>query len=229
MYSVVENFVGLVSGFLYTYWLVFALILCGLYLSFRTGFIQLRFLKDAIFVLREKSQKEHISPFGALMVSTASRVGIGNIVGVAVAISGGGVGALFWMWITAILGGTSKVLTPSGEYKDLTIPAGTATNDRLVLKNCGITSGNKSGNLFCDIYVDTLTSLNKEQKELVEKFVNEPELYGVQREGVVIRLRNQFIGNDFSHYVCKWVRKDHVQTDDHWTKNWKKAKLMNYD
>lgn len=107
MYSVVENFVGLVSGFLYTYWLVFALILCGLYLSFRTGFIQLRFLKDAIFVLREKSQKEHISPFGALMVSTASRVGIGNIVGVAVAISGGGAGALFWMWITAILGGAS--------------------------------------------------------------------------------------------------------------------------
>ena len=107
MYSVVENFVGLVSGFLYTYWLVFALILCGLYLSFRTGFIQLRFLKDAIFVLREKSQKEHISPFGALMVSTASRVGIGNIVGVAVAIAGGGVGALFWMWITAILGGAS--------------------------------------------------------------------------------------------------------------------------
>ena len=107
MYSAVENFVGLVSGFLYTYWLVFALILCGLYLGFRTGFIQLRFLKDAIFVLREKSQKEHISPFGALMVSTASRVGIGNIVGVAVAIAGGGVGALFWMWITAILGGAS--------------------------------------------------------------------------------------------------------------------------
>ena len=107
MYSAVENFVGLVSGFLYTYWLVFALILCGLYLSFRTGFIQLRFLKDAIFVLREKSKKEHISPFGALMVSTASRVGIGNIVGVAVAISGGGVGALFWMWIIAILGGAS--------------------------------------------------------------------------------------------------------------------------
>ena len=107
MYNAVENFVGLVSGFLYTYWLVFALILCGLYLSFRTGFIQLRFLKDAIFVLREKSQKEHISPFGALMVSTASRVGIGNIVGVAVAIAGGGVGALFWMWITAILGGAS--------------------------------------------------------------------------------------------------------------------------
>ena len=63
-------------------------------------------------------------------------------------------------------------------------------------------------------------------KELVEKFVNEPELYGPQREGVVIRLRNQFPGGDFSKYVCKWVRKDHVQTDEHWTKNWKKTKLI---
>lgn len=99
--------VGDVSGFLYTYWLVFALILCGLYLTIRTRFIQLRFLKDAFMVLKERSHEKHISPFGALMISTASRVGIGNIVGVAVAIVGGGVGALFWMWITAIVGGAS--------------------------------------------------------------------------------------------------------------------------
>ncbi|MGX3011450.1 alanine/glycine:cation symporter family protein [Helicobacter sp. 23-1044] len=95
------------NGFLYTYWLVFALILCGLFLTIRTKFIQLRFLRDCIFVLKEKSEKEHISPFGALMISTASRVGIGNIVGVSVAIAGGGSGALFWMWITAIVGGAS--------------------------------------------------------------------------------------------------------------------------
>ena len=63
-------------------------------------------------------------------------------------------------------------------------------------------------------------------KELVEKFVNEPEIYGPQREGVVIRLRDQFAGNDFSHYVCKWVRPNHVQTDEHWTRNWKKAELI---
>lgn len=99
--------VGDVSGFLYTYWLVFALILCGLYLTIRTRFIQLRFLKDAFMVLKERSHEKHISPFGALMISTASRVGIGNIVGVAVAIVVGGVGALFWMWITAIVGGAS--------------------------------------------------------------------------------------------------------------------------
>lgn len=63
-------------------------------------------------------------------------------------------------------------------------------------------------------------------KELVEKFVNEPELYGPQREDVVIRLRDQFSGNDFSKYVCKWVRQNHVQTSEHWTRNWKKAELI---
>lgn len=101
------DFISAVSGFLYTYWLVFALILCGLYLTFRTNFIQIRFLKEVFLILKERGNKEHITPFGALMVSTASRVGIGNIVGVSVAIVGGGVGALFWMWVTAIVGGAS--------------------------------------------------------------------------------------------------------------------------
>ena len=105
-----SKFVDTASGFLYTYFLVFLLLACGIYFTFRTRFIQLRFLKESIKVLSEKSQKEHISPFGALMISTASRVGIGNIVGVAVAISGGGVGALFWMWITALLGGASAFI-----------------------------------------------------------------------------------------------------------------------
>lgn len=91
--QIFENIIGGANTFLYTYWLVFALILCGLYLSIRTRFIQFRFLKDAFLVLKEKSHEKHISPFGALMISTASRVGIGNIVGVSVAITSGGVGA----------------------------------------------------------------------------------------------------------------------------------------
>ena len=105
--DIFHSIVDSTSGFLYTYWLVFALILCGLYLTIRTRFIQLRFLKDAFMVLKEKSHEKHISPFGALMISTASRVGIGNIVGVSVAIVSGGVGALFWMWLTALVGGAS--------------------------------------------------------------------------------------------------------------------------
>ena len=64
-----------------------------------------------------------------------------------------------------------------------------------------------------------------ELKSLVEKYVNEPSLFGPDREGVVIRITNSFPINDFSKYVCKWVRPNHVTTDEHWTRNWIKAKL----
>ena len=66
----------------------------------------------------------------------------------------------------------------------------------------------------------------KQLEELVNKFVNMPSVYGDTREGVVIRLTSSFPLDDFKHYVCKYVRKDHVQTDEHWTKNWKKAELI---
>ena len=66
-----------------------------------------------------------------------------------------------------------------------------------------------------------------ELKTLVEKYANYPSIYGDTREGVVIRRTDSFKIEDFSKYVCKWVRKDHVQTDEHWTKNWKKAELIN--
>lgn len=108
--DILTDLINVSSTFLYTYFLVFVLLFCGFYFTIRTHFIQLRFLPSALSVLLEKSHKEHISPFGALMISTASRVGIGNIVGVAVAISSGGAGALFWMWITAILGGSSAFI-----------------------------------------------------------------------------------------------------------------------
>ena len=68
----------------------------------------------------------------------------------------------------------------------------------------------------------------KQLEELVNKFTSIPSIYGDTREGVVIRLTSSFPLDDFKHYVCKWVRPNHVQTDEHWTKNWKKAKL-NYE
>ena len=67
----------------------------------------------------------------------------------------------------------------------------------------------------------------KQLEELVNKFVNMPSIYGDQREGVVVRLTSSFPLDDFKYYVCKWVRPNHVQTDEHWTKKWKKAKLIN--
>ena len=62
-------------------------------------------------------------------------------------------------------------------------------------------------------------------KTLVDFYTKEPSIYGDTREGVVVRLTKSFPIEDFSKYVCKWVRKDHVQTDEHWTRNWKKAEL----
>lgn len=83
------------------------LLLGGAYFTWKTKFIQFR-LKDIFCAIGERpSQKGNISSFGALMVSTASRVGSGNIIGVSTAICLGGAGAVFWMWICAIIGGGS--------------------------------------------------------------------------------------------------------------------------
>lgn len=65
-----------------------------------------------------------------------------------------------------------------------------------------------------------------ELKTLVDYFVIQPEVYGPTREGVVARIVDEFPIDEFSHYVCKWVRPNHVTTDEHWTKNWKKARLI---
>ena len=63
-------------------------------------------------------------------------------------------------------------------------------------------------------------------RELIIQTMNMPSAYGNTKEGVVIRLANEFDGEDFPNYVCKYVRANHVQTDEHWTKNWKKAELI---
>ena len=63
-------------------------------------------------------------------------------------------------------------------------------------------------------------------KTLVDFYTKEPSIYGDTREGVVIRITDSFPLDDFKHYVCKWVRKDHVNTSIHWTKTWKVAKLI---
>ena len=84
------------------------LILGGLYFTVRTGFVQIRMFLESIRVVMEKpKQPGAVSSFGALMISTASRVGTGNIIGVSTAICFGGPGAVFWMWLCALIGGAS--------------------------------------------------------------------------------------------------------------------------
>lgn len=92
------------------YYPILLILLCvaGVYFSFRTRFIQIRLFPEAWRVIMEKPEEDGaVSSFQALMVSTASRVGTGNIIGVSTAICLGGPGAAFWMWLLAILGGAS--------------------------------------------------------------------------------------------------------------------------
>ena len=104
---------GEIDGFMYTYILVFLLVVVGIWFTVRTKCVQIRYLKDMFTQLTEKKHvpgERSISSFQALMVSTASRVGTGNIAGIATAIATGGPGAVFWMWIMSIVGAASAFI-----------------------------------------------------------------------------------------------------------------------
>ena len=103
-----NEIIGCINSVLYFPILVILLIAVGIYFTIRTGFIQVSLLKEAFKVIKEKpDDKSDVSSFQALMISTASRVGTGNIVGVSSAICLGGYGAVFWMWLVAIIGSAS--------------------------------------------------------------------------------------------------------------------------
>ena len=103
------NFLNTVDDVLYYPILILILLGAGIYFSIRTKFVQIRLCIDSIRVATERPKdKETISSFQALMVSTASRVGTGNIIGVSTAICLGGPGAVVWMWLLAILGGATS-------------------------------------------------------------------------------------------------------------------------
>ena len=111
MYGWFSGAIETISNFMYSYLLIILLLAVGLYFTFRTRFVQLGMLGESIRVVSEKtSNSNSVSAFQALMVSTASRVGTGNIVGVANAIAIGGYGAVFWMWVIAIVGGASAFI-----------------------------------------------------------------------------------------------------------------------
>ena len=110
MNSVAGFFSGIYDFLLsMTNWpLAFLLVIGGLFFTFRMLFVQIRLFPEAWRVVMEKPKTPgRVSSFGALMVSTASRVGTGNIIGVSVAICSGGPGAVFWMWLTAMIGGAA--------------------------------------------------------------------------------------------------------------------------
>ena len=91
--------------------LVLLLIPTGIYFTFRTNFVSVRLFPDMVRSLTEKKGNNNsLSPLQTLFVSTATRVGMGNLVGVVAAVSAGGAGAVFWMWLSAILGSATAFI-----------------------------------------------------------------------------------------------------------------------
>ena len=91
--------------------LIILLIPTGIYFTIRTRFLPIRLFPDMVGALVEKKkEKNSLSSFQTLIVSTATRVGMGNLVGVVAAISAGGAGAVFWMWVTALIGSSTAFI-----------------------------------------------------------------------------------------------------------------------
>lgn len=116
MLNVLDKIVSTSNDLLWSYILIILLITVGIYFSFKSKFVQIRLFKEMFKLLTDgasnslssKKDKKGVSSFQAFCMSTASRVGTGNLAGVAIAISLGGPGAVFWMWIIALIGAGSS-------------------------------------------------------------------------------------------------------------------------
>ena len=92
--------------------MVLILIPAGIYFTFRTKFVAIRLFPEMIRISTEKEagNNKGLSGMQALIVSTATRVGTGNMIGVVAAVSAGGAGAVFWMWVTALIGSSTAFI-----------------------------------------------------------------------------------------------------------------------
>lgn len=104
-----EGFIDTLNGVIWSNWLVFLCLGAGAYFTLATLFLQIRCIPDMLRQLKSGEKSEQgISSFQSLMISLAGRVGVGNIAGVATAIAFGGPGAVFWMWLVALLGSATS-------------------------------------------------------------------------------------------------------------------------
>lgn len=115
MVGLLEKWVTAANDILWTHILIALLIMVGLYFTVKTKFVQVRYLKEMVRLLGDGvgdslQGEKGVSAFGAFALSTASRVGTGNLAGVSLAISIGGPGAVFWMWLIALIGSASAFI-----------------------------------------------------------------------------------------------------------------------
>lgn len=108
MMDLLGSFVSGVNDILWSYVLIIMLVGLGIFFTLSTKFVQIRLLGEMFRLLTagvgSKTGKHKVSSFQAFCISTASRVGVGNIAGIAIAVVSGGPGAVFWMWLIAIIG-----------------------------------------------------------------------------------------------------------------------------
>ena len=107
-----NNFILNFNDFLWSYILIGMLLVLGVYFTWKTKFVQFVYIKEMFRLLgdgaTQKNTKGGISSFQAFCISTASRVGTGNLAGIALALTVGGPGAIFWMWLIALIGAASS-------------------------------------------------------------------------------------------------------------------------
>ncbi|MFP3992470.1 alanine/glycine:cation symporter family protein, partial [Streptomyces sp. E11-3] len=101
--STLDSWIVDINDHFWTYLLIPLVAFAGLYFTFRSRAVQLRLIPEMFRVLKEKPT-DGVSPLGAFSISAATRIGTGNIAGVATAITLGGPGAVFWMWMMALVG-----------------------------------------------------------------------------------------------------------------------------
>lgn len=112
----IQSGVDFANNILWSYILIAALIGVGIYFTIRTKFIQFRYLKEMFRVTLDKNEKttddggESITSLQSFFIGAATRIGTGNLAGVTIAITLGGAGAVFWMWMVALLGGATALI-----------------------------------------------------------------------------------------------------------------------
>lgn len=123
--DLLNNVINTGNTILWGYVLIYGLVILGLYFTVKSGFVQFRLFGEMFRLLLEKNPEKNekstksVSSFQAFTISLASRVGTGNLAGVAIAVAVGGPGAVFWMWVIALIGaGSSFVESTLGQiYK----------------------------------------------------------------------------------------------------------------
>lgn len=112
----IQSGVDFANNILWSYILIAALIGVGIYFTFKTKFIQFRYLKEMFRVTLDKNEKttddegESITSLQSFFIGAATRIGTGNLAGVTIAVTLGGPGAVFWMWMVALLGGATALI-----------------------------------------------------------------------------------------------------------------------